>query len=175
MRQKRILLALISLLTITNASGQNEPELDRLDEKLTRHLEKKMPGWTHQHIEPIQGSKGVLLQKWTSANRGISIAVTPMKSAEEAKKAMLNFPAVAKEAQFLADIGDEAYAWGYDRRQLHFRRGKTIFDVEVGANVDSDPDARNLTWAQRRAREKAEVTRLTRDTAKHLTEAIDAP
>jgi hypothetical protein len=98
-----------------------------------------------------------------------------MKSAEEAKKAMQNFPTIVREAQPLAGVGDEAYVWGYDRRLVHLRRGKTIFDVEAGAQVDSDSDARSLTWSQRRAREKAEGTRLTRELAKHLVDAIDIP
>ena len=155
--------------------AQSDSDLDRLDEKLTHHLEKKMTGWTHKRIEPIKGSRGVLIQSWSHENRGVRIAVTQLKSAEEAKRAMQNFPQMAREAQPLTEVGDEAYLWGYDRRQLHFRRGKTIFDVEAGAEVDTDPDARTLTWGQRRAREKAEVTRLTREVAKHLIEAIDAP
>ncbi|HBB98403.1 MAG TPA: hypothetical protein DC054_23725 [Blastocatellia bacterium] len=150
-------------------------DLDRLDEKLRKHLENKMPGWSYERIEPIQGSTGVLIQVWKSQHRSVRIVVVSKKSAAEAKESIANFPRNAREAQPWQEAGDEGYAWGYDQRQIHFRRGKTIFDIEVGADVDSDSDARNLTWSERRAREKTEIKRWRKEFANHVVDAVDAP
>ncbi len=173
MRHLGLLLILFLVLFSSSASAQ-EPDLDRLDQKLRHHLETKMPGWAYERVEPIQGSEGVLLQKWTIQNRGVSVTVVVMKSAQDAKEVMQRFPRDSK-GQPLESLGDEAYTWGYRNRQVVFRRGKNIIYVEAGANVDLDPDARSMTWAERRAREESEVNRLTGEFAKHTVTAIDLP
>ena len=58
----RILAAFVFLtLALAHAFAQNNAELNRLDEKLARHLEKKMPQWKHQRGEPIVGSDDSVL------------------------------------------------------------------------------------------------------------------
>ena len=134
-----------------------------------------MPGWSYQRIEPMQGSTGVLIQVWKFQNRAVRIVAVSKKSAAEAKESMRNFPRNVKEAQPWSEAGDEGYAWGYELRQIHFRRGKIIFDIEVGADVVADADAKNLTAIERGAREKAEVKKWTKEFANHVVDAVDAP
>lgn len=84
--------ALLSGLALFgHAVAQDSLDVDALDEKLQRHLQAKMPGWQHKRIEPIQGSKGVLIQTWTTSNRGVRIVVTRCKTAAEAKARIENF------------------------------------------------------------------------------------
>ncbi|HEY0349640.1 MAG TPA: hypothetical protein VGC60_15940, partial [Pyrinomonadaceae bacterium] len=174
---KRLLWAVACALPLIMAHtvSAQTTDLDRLDEKLRKHLEKKMPGWSYRRVEPIQGSTGVLIQVWSMENRAVRIVVVPKKSATEAKESMQNFPRNVKEAQPWSEAGDEGYAWGYAGRQIHFRRGKTIFDIEVGADVDADPDASALTWSERRVREKSEIKKWTKEFADHVVAAVDAP
>jgi len=47
--------------------------------------------------------------------------------------------------------------------------------VSTYAEVDSDPDARMMSRAQRGERERSEMKRLSKEFAKHMTDAIDAP
>src|ERR1700738_198307 len=108
---RRLLVALFAVLVIGQATAQDQPDLDRLDEKFTRHLEKEMPGWTHERVEPIQGSRGVLIQAWSSPNRKIKIAVSSAKSAEEARQGMQSFMREVK-GQPLPGLGDDAFVWG---------------------------------------------------------------
>jgi len=173
MKQRGLLLALFVVLA-SSVNGQ-QPDLDNLDQKLRNQLETKMPGWSYERGEPMEGSKGVLIQRWFTQNRSVSIKVVQMKSAQEAREVLQNFPGHTKGAHSLEDLGDQAYTWGYRSRQVVFRRGKNIIYVEAGATVDLDPDARSLTWSQRRAREEAEVKKFTGEFAKHLLAALDTP
>jgi hypothetical protein len=174
MKQRGLLLALFVGLLASSLNAQ-QPDLERLDQKLRNQLETKMPGWSYERGEPMQGSKGVLIQRWFTQNRSVSIKVVQMKSAQEAREVLQNFPGHTKGAKSLEDLGDQAYTWGYRSRQVVFRRGKNIIYVEAGATVDLDPDARSLTWSQRRAREEVEVKKLTGAFAKHLVDALDTP
>ena len=169
-----ILVCALSLIMTCVVSAQTS-DLDRLDAKLRKHLENKMPGWSYQRVEPMQGSTGILIQVWKMQNRAVRIVAVPKKSAAEARESMANFPRNVKEARPWSEAGDEGYAWGYELRQIHFRRGKIVFDVEVGADVVGDADAMNLTPAERRAREKAEVKKWTKEFANHVVDAVDAP
>ena len=174
MSYRRLLVALFAVLVIGQAAAQDQPDLDRLDEKFTRHLEKKMPGWTHERVEPIQGSRGVLIQAWSSPNRKIKIAVSSAKSAEEARQGMQSFMREVR-GQPLPGFGDDAFVWGFEGSDLEVRRGRFIIDLNAGADVASDPDARTLTRAQQHTRQRAEVKRIIREFAKHAVDATDLP
>src|SRR2546423_1722146 len=70
------LLAIAVALMLGHTAAQDQIDLDALDDKLQRHLEKKMPGWQHKRVEPIQGSRSVLIQTWSISNRAERIALT---------------------------------------------------------------------------------------------------
>ena len=72
-----------------------------------------MTGWTHKRVEPIKGSKGVLVETWSFPNKGVKVAVSTLKSAEEARRSLEGFVKDTKEAELLKGYGDEAYIWGY--------------------------------------------------------------
>jgi hypothetical protein len=175
MRHRTVILIVIWGLFVGYAAAQSEPDLDRLDEKLSRHLEMKMPGWKHKRIEPIQGSSGVLIEAWSGPNRGVKIAVSTLKSAEEARRSLQSFVKDTKEATLLKGFGDEAYVWGFEGSDIVVRRGRHIVYINAGASVDEDPDARALSNSERRAREHSEMKRLTKEFAKHMVDAIDLP
>lgn len=175
MKYRTVILVVLSGLFIAYATAQAQVDLDRLDEKLNHHLEKKLTGWSHKRIEPIQGSKGVLISVWSFQNRGVKIAVSTVKSADEARRSLQGFVKDTKEAQFLKGFGDEAYAWGFEGSDIVVRRGRYIIYINAGASVDEDPDARALSRSERRAREYSEMKRLTKEFAKYMVDAIDLP
>lgn len=168
-----ILVVLCSMFVGFASVAQAQVDLDRLDEKLSRHVETKMPGWKSQRIDPIQGSKGVLILTWSLPNRVVKIAVSTNKSAEGARQSLQGFVRDTKEAEFLKGFGDEAYVWGYRGSNLVMRRGRIIIHISANADVDDDPDARALSEPERRAREYSEIRRLPKEFAKHLVSAID--
>lgn len=174
MNCKRVLMPLLMVMALGQALAQEQPDLDRLDEKFRAHLKTRMVGWTYKRGEPIEGSKGVLIQNWFYPNRGVRIAVTEMKSVEAARQAM---QLIVRDANGkpLQGFGDEAYIWGFEGSDLEVRRGRYVFDLNAGADVERDADARMLTPAQKHTRRQAEVKRIIREFAKHLVDAIDIP
>lgn len=174
MNRQRCLFAVSLILMFGHAVAQDQLDLDALDGKLQRHLQPKMPGWQHHRIEPIQGSRGVLIQTWTTSNRGVRIAVTRAKSAAEAKERIQNFMREVK-GEPLPGFGDDAFIWGFDGSDLEVRRGRYVFDLNAGADILRDPDARELTPPERKTREKSEVKRIIREFAKHVVDAVDSP
>jgi hypothetical protein len=175
MKYQTLRLILFFGLVFSPATAQ-QADVDRLDEKLRHHLEMKMPGWSYQRIQPIEGSKGVLLQTWKIQNRAVSISVVQEKSAQTAKEAiqrLANDPST--HAQPVPGIGEEAYVWGFQNRQIVFRKGRNLVYVEAGADVENDPDARALSPSQRKAREESEVKRWRGEFSKHVLNVLDQP
>jgi len=174
---KFLLVFLFTLfLVIPIPRAQSDDDLNRLDEKLRQHLADKMPGWVYKRIDPIQGSKGVLLQSWEIDNRGVSISIVQYKSTEAAKEAIQRLAHdPSTHAQPVSGTGEEAYAWGYQNRQIVSRKGRSLVYVEAGADVLRDPDALTMTPSQRREREESEVKRWRGEFLKHVLDALDQP
>lgn len=157
------------------ALAQDKSELDRLEDKISHHIETKMPGWRHIRSEPIEGSKNVLVEFWSFSNRVVKVSIVPQKSAQEAREKMQVFARDTKEAEEVKGFGDEAYAWGYAGSNLFFRRGRVAVFVSTVADVDEDADVRGLSPLEKNARMKSEMKRLSREFAKHVATAIDIP
>lgn len=167
-------LMLVGLI-VGQTAAQNDAELDRLGDKLTQHLQSKMSGWKHRRGEPIQGSKGVLIDRWSAANRVVTISVVRYDSANRAKEVLQPFIKYTSQKAELKGLGNEAYAWGYGLSNIMFRRGRFVVSVSTYAEIDSDPDARTLTPEQKSERERSEMKRLSEEFAKHMATAIDLP
>lgn len=174
---KKVLFAIVMsvLATVGAATAQVDADLGRLEEKASRHLENKMPGWKHKRGEPVRGSESVLVDFWSFPNRNVKIAVVPYSSGQKAKEAFEEFMKYQPKREELKGLGDDAYCWGYALSNVTFRRGKYIVYLSSFAAVDSDPDARSLSPEQREERQKSEVRRWSREFAKHMATAIDQP
>jgi hypothetical protein len=68
MKSRWFTAILLSALCITQVAAQANPDLDKLAEKLTRHIESQMPGWSHKRVEPFMNSPSVLVEKWSFPN-----------------------------------------------------------------------------------------------------------
>lgn len=173
---RRLLLWLLwSTIFFIPTAAQDQSDLDQLDAKTKRHIETKMPGWTYRRGQPIQGSQNVLIGRWGSANRIVSISVVPHKSANEARQALNDFVKYDRKIERLNGLGDEAFGWGYGQANVVFRRGRFNVYVNTYAEVDADPDAGMLRSEQRGERERLEMRRLSREFAKHMVSALDLP
>lgn len=172
------ILAAFVLLTLAlgHAFAQDKAELNRLDEKLTRQLEKTMPEWKHERGEPIAGSDdSVLIEYWSFSNRKVKVSILLHQSVVDAQQTMQKRARYSSNKEILTGIGDEAYGSGYGSSLVAFRRGKFTVYITTAANVDADADAGSLSQDQRFEREKSEMNRLSREFARHIVNAIDAP
>jgi hypothetical protein len=94
----RICLAIGLLsLFVSPARAQDNPDLNQLDEKVSRYLESKMVGWTHKRGEPIQGSRNVLVEFWSFSNRVVKISILPQKSAQAVREKIQSFVRITPE------------------------------------------------------------------------------
>jgi hypothetical protein len=174
--KNRVLAAFVFLILLGHASAQKTAGLNRLDEKLARHLETKMPDWKHERGEPIAGSDdSVLIEFWSFSNRKMKVSILLHDSVEQAQQVIENHARYSFNKETLTGLGDEAYASGYGSSLVAFRRGKFTVYVSTTADVDADLDAGYLTQEQRFEREKSEMKRLSTEFAKHVVDAIDAP
>ncbi len=172
----RIFAALVlSVVLVGQTFAQDLSDLDRLDTKFSQYFESIMPSWKHERVEPVLKTENVLIQFWSFPNRKVKISIVPHKSAEEAREVLQRFVKYESDRQELRGFGDEAYAWGYGLGDVAFRRGIFTVYVRTRADIDSDPDARTLTQWERFEREKSEIQRLSREFAKQMVSAIDAP
>jgi hypothetical protein len=173
---KRLLFVVLLLsVPLTESRGQSNPDLEKLDERIVKHFQAKMPEWRHKRGEPIQGSTDMLVERLALSNRTVKISVVPHNSVAEAREAIERFVRYDSEKEQLQGFGDQAFAWGYGLGNVVFRRGKYAVFISVYADVYSDADARTLDTYQRGQRERAEMKRLSREFAKHVTNAIDGP
>ena len=173
----QILAAFVFLILMPgHAFAQKSAELNRLDEKLARHLEKKMPDWKHERGEPIAGSDdSVLIEFWSSPNRKVKVSILLHNSVEVSQQVIQEHARYSFNKETLTGLGDEAYASGYGSSLVAFRKGKFTVYVSTVADVDSDEEARNLNQEQRFEREKQEMKRLSKEFAKLIVDGIDAP
>lgn len=169
-----VMFAMFALMVLPlTATAQNHPDLDKLDEKFTRHFEKVLPGWKHERVEPVYKDENVLIQFWSAPRRRVKISIMPHKSAQEAAEVLKNSRQLNRVR--LTDLGDESYAGGYGSASINLRKGKFTIYISTYADIDSDVDARTLTQEQRFEREKSEKRRLSLEFAKHAVSVADDP
>ena len=173
----RVLAALVFLTLVPgDAFPQNTVELNRLDEKLARELQKTLPDWKHERGEPIAGSgDNVLIEWWSASHRKVKVSILLHKSVADAQEVMQQGARYSFNKEILTGLGDEAFAHGYGSSQVTFRRGKFTVYVSAGVDIDADPDAQNLTQERRFEREKSAMRELSREFAKRVVDAMDAP
>jgi uncharacterized protein involved in exopolysaccharide biosynthesis len=102
------------------------------------------------------------------------IQIVSHKSGHEAREALREFVQYDREKEQLKGLGEEAYAWGYGLANIAFVRGKFIVYTSSSSAVE-DSVARALTQIERVEREQSEMRRLSREFARHVSNAIDEP
>jgi hypothetical protein len=83
---KRISIGFVALLLfLGSAQAQRHSErLDRLSKILGDKIVAAMPGWSHRSIEPIEGSKSVIVEQWEAGNVIVRVAVIEYDTEESA-------------------------------------------------------------------------------------------
>lgn len=174
--KRTVLVSAVFLgLIVGQVMAQTDAEVTRLQEKASRHLEDKMPGWRHERGESIRGSERVSVDFWSFQKRKVKIEVVPYSSAQRAKDAFAQFSNYEPDREDLKGFGGDAFAWGYEQSNVAFRRGRFIIYVSSYAAVESDSDAQTLTPTQKHERQRSEMKKWSKEFAKHMATAIDLP
>lgn len=171
LRQTQLISGLVFLVVLVSPTmAQDDGELERLADKVTQHIATQMTGWQHKRL--IQPSKDVVIDFWTSPNRIVKISMMQRKSVEEAHDSFVKLPRQEPDTWELKGLGEEAYSWGYGGSNIVFRRGKYTVYVSTNAEVDRDADAGALSQEQKSERRISEMTRLSREFARHAAAVI---
>ncbi len=156
-----IILAVLAL-----AQTQGKEDLDGLSEKITTHLESKLPGWQHRRLPPFGTPESkVVVQVWSIPNRIVKVAVAVRGSVDDAKKEIRSFLQFRRDPQELTGFGDEAFLPERNGASLVLRKGRYVIYLSIVLFVEEDPDAQKLTKAEQEARAKAETERILKEFA----------
>jgi hypothetical protein len=97
-------VALVLATVASVAVAQGKADLDQLGEKIATQLESRLPGWRYKPVEPFGPSSNILVQKWSSENRGVMFAVAVRQSVEDAKKEIKSFLQFRREPEELSGL-----------------------------------------------------------------------
>jgi len=148
-------VALVCLLGAIQAQSDSD-ELIKMKESVKQNVSKEMQGWTYRSIEPIQGSRNVIIQQWQLNDIIVSVAVTRYENEARAENALARFKShfVAEEKVRSKNQGkpfhlikEDSKAWGDEgfvsddrgSEAVAFRKGRFIVNVSVpqpGDNKD---------------------------------------
>jgi hypothetical protein len=141
-------LAQFLMLASPSFAQQNlVADLDAISQVIEQAVNVKMPGWKHRRGEPIGGSKGVLVESYSSKDATIKLSVIPYASSEEAASRMKDFAAKGDVSEKLSDLGDEGCAWGYRGSKFAFRRRNLNIFVSIEAD-DMDKEKVSKQFAK---------------------------
>lgn len=147
MRPLMICVAVIVLLGAVQAQSDSD-DLAPVKESLKQKVSKKMEGWTYRSVEPIQGSRGVIIQQWRLNDIIVSVAVIRYEKEAQAESAFkyakaqlrIEEQATSKSRskpirlikEDLMALGDEGFVSDIRGSEaVAFRKGKFIVNVSV--------------------------------------------
>jgi len=160
----------IILTVLALAQSQQKEDLDGLSEKISSHLESKLPGWQHRRLPPFGTPESkVVVQVWSIPNRIVKVAVAVRGSVEDAKKEIRSFLQFRREPQELTGFGDEAFWPERNGDDLVLRKGRYVIYLSIVVYVEEDSDAQNLTKAEQQARTKADTERILKEFARQFS------
>ena len=147
MRLVIVSVALACLLGLIQAQSDSD-ELIKIKESVKENVGKQMHGWTYRSIEPIQGSRNVIIQQWQLNDIIVSVAVTRYDSEARAQDFFQRFKEHLRveenarsknEGKPFRLIKEDSNDWGDESfvqdvlgsEAVAFRKGRFIVDVSV--------------------------------------------
>ena len=124
-------LVLITGITYPSQQTDHSARLDSVLENVKSHLAQQKPKWKHCAIEPIKGSKNVLVNNWVFEDQCVRISFTAYGSPEHAAEAMRRALTNIKPEQKLPELGDGGYSFGFKDSSICFWR------ADIGVCVSS--------------------------------------
>ena len=140
-------VALLCLLGVIEAQSDSD-ELITIKESVKENVGKEMHGWTYRSIQPIQGSRNVIIQQWQLNDIIVSVAVARYENATQAQNAFARFKAqlrveenarIKNEGKPVRLIKEDSNGWGDESfvsdvlgsEAVAFRKGRFIVNVSV--------------------------------------------
>ena len=146
---KRIVVGLVLLWSCATVQAQAVSEqLAKIGDEAKEKISKEMPGWACRSIEPIEGSKNVIIQHWELGDIAVKIAIAQWDTEANAAQALadlknhLRLQEKAAKAnqdrklqlikEDLPGVGDEGYAVDIRGSEgVAFRKGVFLVNISV--------------------------------------------
>ena len=152
---RSLCLALIAVgaFSVVSSAQDIPAPVAKVIEDLECKMQKSMPDWTREPVEPILKSERVVISVWTNCGRRVKVSINYLQSEAEAIEGIRRF-ATQAGVKRIEGLGDEAYAWGYSDA-IGMRKGNLVFSISTVA-LPSLPGAdEGESSAIRRAEEVA--------------------
>lgn len=163
----RISMGIVALLLLLGSAQaqRNSERLDKLSKALTDRIGVDVPGWTHRSVEPIEGSKGVIIEQWEASNVIVRVAVNEYANDDGALASLKEFRSQMKDEEEVAagrkkklriiksdlpELGDGGFIW--DARPsdaVAFRKKDLLIFVSVTGPREYNDTALSRLFAQR--------------------------
>lgn len=140
---RNLILLWVVMIISTSAlvslkAQQRSAELSDIVDKLMRSVEEQMPGWTHDSVAPIEGSRDVVIERWILGEKAVSVTIIRHSSHEEAVKKIKEFAANMKANKNIPDAGEEQYTLG-THRSIIFRKHNFTVNINVkGTDLEDE-------------------------------------
>lgn len=167
---RKACLALTAALACSAATGAQEipAPAAKVIEELECKMQKAMPGWTRERVEPFSKTERVLVAVWSNCGRRVKVSVNYAPSEAEAARG-LRRPTQA-EGKVMEGLGDEAYAWGHDDT-IGMRKGNLVFSIST-ASLTSLP---GVDAGESSALLRAEAAALNKGFARLISSFLSNP
>ena len=84
MKKTGISIVLVLLISAMAQAQAVSEQLAKIGDEAKEKIIKEMAGWAYRSIEPIEGSKNVIIQQWELGNMAVRISVTQYDSESRA-------------------------------------------------------------------------------------------
>src|SRR5437016_3923708 len=110
MKKTGISIVLVLLMCAMAKAQAVSEQLAKIGDEAKEKISKEMPGWTYHSIEPIEGSKNVIIQHWEQGDIAVKITVIQWDTEPHAVQALKDFKAHLKvEETAAANRGKELH------------------------------------------------------------------
>ena len=146
---KRLVAGFVLLFLGAAAHAQtSDGQLAKINDAVKAKISREMPDWTYRSIEPVQGSKDVIIQHWELGDIAVKIAIAQWDTEANAAQALadlknhLRLQEKAAKAnqdrklqlikEDLPGVGDEGYAVDIRGSEgVAFRKGVFLVNISV--------------------------------------------
>src|SRR3989442_10847453 len=91
MKKTGINIVLVLLMCAMAQAQAVSGQLAKIGDALKERINKEMPGWAYRSIQPIEGSKNVIIQQWELGNITVRIAVAQWDTEAHVTQALKDF------------------------------------------------------------------------------------
>lgn len=116
-------LILVFFTLVTSNAQSLSSELVEATGRIHNAFDQNLKGWTRKNIEPIKGNANVVVENWTTYDRGVRMSISILPADTNNDDWMTERLRETGSIR-LDGVGDVAVASGYAKSLVSFHRGR---------------------------------------------------